>query len=52
MGVPTQPILDIMRRSLANLEFVEKHAGPEGPYAVTQLLNTVQRRGKRTPLAG
>lgn len=40
MGMPTQPLLDIMRRSMANLAFVEAHAGPEGPYEVTQLVNT------------
>jgi hypothetical protein len=40
MGVPTEPILDIMRRSMANLRFIEEHAGPHGPYEVTQLTNT------------
>lgn len=40
MGMPTEPILDIMRRSMANLEFIEAHAGPNGPYEVTQLINT------------
>jgi len=40
MGMPTQPLLDIMRRSMANLAFVEEHAGPSGPYEVTQLVNT------------
>jgi HEPN family protein len=40
MGIPTEPLLDIMRRSMANLAFVEAHAGPEGAYEVTQLVNT------------
>ena len=30
----------MMRRSMANLAFVEARAGPEGPYEVTQLINT------------
>ncbi|RWK45170.1 MAG: hypothetical protein EOR73_27830 [Mesorhizobium sp.] len=37
MGMPTQPLLDIMRRSMKNLEVVEAHAGPAGPYELTQL---------------
>jgi hypothetical protein len=40
MGMPTEPLLDIMRRSMANLAFVEAHAGPAGPHEVTQLINT------------
>ncbi|TIO24008.1 hypothetical protein [Mesorhizobium sp.] len=40
MGIPTEPLLDTMRRSMANLAFVEAHAGPVGPYEVTQLINT------------
>lgn len=40
MGMPTEPILDIMRRSMANLAFVEAHAHAAGPYEVTQLINT------------
>jgi hypothetical protein len=40
MGMPTEPLLDIMRRSMANLKFVEEHAQPSGPYEVTQLVNT------------
>ena len=40
MGMPTEPLLDIMRRSMANLAFVEAHAGPAGPYEVTQHINT------------
>jgi HEPN pEK499 p136 len=40
MGVPTQPVLDIMRRTMANLDFIEEHAGENGPFAVTQLINS------------
>lgn len=40
MGMPTKPLLDIMRRSMANLAFVEAHASHGGPYEVTQLVNT------------
>lgn len=40
MGMPTEPILDIMRRSMENLRFIEERAGPGGPYEVTQLINT------------
>jgi hypothetical protein len=40
MGMPTEPIRDVMRRTIANLEFIEHHAGPNGPYEVTQLLNS------------
>jgi HEPN family protein len=40
MGMPTQPILDIMRRTISNLRFIENHSGPNGPYEVTQLINS------------
>jgi hypothetical protein len=30
MGMPTEPIRDIMRRTVANLEFVERHNTPNG----------------------
>jgi hypothetical protein len=40
MGMPMKPVLDIMRRSMQNLSFVEAAAGPSGPYEVTQLINT------------
>lgn len=36
MGMPTEPILDIMRRSMANLRFVDQATGPDGPFEVTQ----------------
>jgi hypothetical protein len=38
--MPYEPILDIMRRTMANLEFVERHASDDGPFEVTQLLNS------------
>jgi hypothetical protein len=40
MGMPTEPLVDIMRRTMANLVFVGEHAGPSGPYEVTQLMNS------------
>ena len=40
MGMPIEPIRDIMRGTIANLEFVETHARPNGPYEVTQLINS------------
>jgi HEPN pEK499 p136 len=40
MGMPTQPILDVMRRTIENLKFVEKYATSNGPYEVTQLINS------------
>ena len=38
--MPHEPVRDIMRRTMQNLEFIEKHAEPNGPYEVTQLLNS------------
>jgi HEPN pEK499 p136 len=40
MGMPTKPLLDIMHRTMENLIFIEMHAKPEGPYEVTQLINS------------
>jgi hypothetical protein len=40
MVMPVEPIRDIMRRTMANLAFVEQSAGPGGPYEVTQLINS------------
>lgn len=40
MGMPTEPLIEIMRRSMTNLAFVEAHASPAGPFEVTQLVNT------------
>jgi hypothetical protein len=38
--MPYEPVLDIMRRTMANLEFVEEHKSDIGPFEVTQLLNS------------
>ncbi len=38
--MPHEPVRDIMRRTMHNLEFVEAHARVEGPYEVTQLINS------------
>jgi hypothetical protein len=38
--MPHEPVLDVMRRTMANLAFVEEHAGREGPFEVTQLINS------------
>lgn len=38
--MPHEPVLDVMRRTMANLAFVEQHAGREGPFEVTQLINS------------
>lgn len=40
MGMPYEPVHDIMRRTMHNLEFVEAHASGNGPYEVTQLINS------------
>ena len=37
--MPREPILDMMRRTMGNLEFVEHHAQRDGPFEVTQLIN-------------
>lgn len=37
---PTDPIRDIMRRTMENLAFVEAHATLKGPYETTQLINS------------
>lgn len=37
---PTEPIRDIMRRTMENLIFVETHATLQGPYETTQLINS------------
>ena len=39
--MPLEPVRDIMRRTMANLEFVEARADKDGPYEVTQLLNSL-----------
>jgi len=38
--MPYEPVLDIMRRTMANLEYIEDRASRQGPYEVTQLLNS------------
>ena len=38
--MPYEPVLDIMRRTMANLEFIEEHKSDDGPFEVTQLLNS------------
>jgi hypothetical protein len=40
MGMPHDPVRDIMRRTMHNLQFVEARAGADGPYEVTQLVNS------------
>lgn len=38
---PVDPTLEIMRRTMRNLEFIERHRDLErGPYEVTQLVNS------------
>lgn len=38
--MPFEPVLDIMRRTMANLAFIERHKAEGGPYEVTQLINS------------
>jgi hypothetical protein len=38
--MPHESVRDIMRRTMHNLEFVEARAGIDGPYEVTQLINS------------
>lgn len=40
MVMPSEPVRDIMRRTMANLTFVEMNAQPDGPFEVTQLINS------------
>ncbi len=40
MTMPTEPIRDIMRRTMANLALIEGHKSDAGPYEVTQLINS------------
>ncbi|MBB2202566.1 hypothetical protein [Gluconacetobacter tumulisoli] len=40
MGIPSDPLLDIMRRSLINLDFIEANYQNHGLYEVAQLVNT------------
>ena len=38
--MPQEPVRDILRRTIANLEFIEAYATLDGPYRTTQLLNS------------
>jgi hypothetical protein len=38
--MPHEPVLDIMRRTMVNLAFVERCASRDGPFEVTQLINS------------
>ena len=38
--MPNEPLRDVMRRTMKNLEFVERSATPTGPFEVTQLINS------------
>lgn len=38
--IPQKPILDVMKRTIFNFEFIKKQASSEGPYEITQLINS------------
>lgn len=38
--MPHIHVLDMMRRTMVNLEFVERHSARNGPFEVTQLINS------------
>lgn len=38
--IPQEPIRDLMRRTIVNLRLIEAQATKEGPYEVTQLINS------------
>ncbi|POF63833.1 hypothetical protein CFR73_02020 [Novacetimonas maltaceti] len=40
MGIPADPLLDIIRRSLVNLEFIDRNYREHAVYEITQLVNT------------
>jgi HEPN family protein len=40
MGNMYQPVKDLMHRTMYNLKFIEDLKGPNGPYEVTQLINS------------
>lgn len=40
MVMPNEPVRDIMRRTMANLAFVESNANRDGLFEVTQLINS------------
>jgi hypothetical protein len=38
--MPHESVRDVMRRTIQNLDFIEAHKSPHGPYEVTQLVNS------------
>ena len=38
--IQKNPIHDVIERTMYNLRFIEKHSNVEGPYEVTQLINS------------
>ncbi len=38
--MPHEPVRDLMRRTMRNLEFIESHRSDTGPFEVTQLINS------------
>ena len=38
--IPMEPVRDVMRRTMFNLHFIEEHQAPDGPFEVTQLVNS------------
>ena len=38
--MPKETVYDIMKRTIFNLKFIEQHKNREGPYEITQLLNS------------
>ncbi|QLF69463.1 hypothetical protein FE840_007850 [Peteryoungia desertarenae] len=40
MVMPSEPIRDIMRRTMLNLAYIEERAQGDGPFEVTQLINS------------
>ena len=38
--MPHVPVLDTMRRTMMNLAFLERHSAEDGPFEVTQLINS------------
>jgi HEPN pEK499 p136 len=37
---PHEPAIDLLRRTLFNLEYIEERKAPEGPFETTQLINS------------
>ncbi len=38
--MPSEPVPEVMRRTMFNLKFIKKHQDRNGPYEVTQLVNS------------